>query len=750
MTNSTTSELLAATAAIARDHWGIDGQPTRLPGENLNVRIGDAVLKIATEPQADIDLEETFAAALSLAGLPVPASKPSLAGDVCVQTDLGPARMQPLLPGTPWGDSPDTPAVLEAVGTLLAQTHTALAAVDHPHARRTHAWDLARADQHRASVALINETTLQRAVDRALHLHAAVDLASCPHGLLHGDINDENVLFDGDVVAGLLDLGDCLHGALVQDLAIALAYALQHPATSLDHAAVLVGAYDALRPLEPAEHQALFPLIMARLATSECIRAQRAAFASDEKTPETLQSTSAALLMHVHVPPRGAELTLCNGCRVHRGPGTDVSTLRTERVGRLSSALSISYDEPLHIVAGRGPFLYASDGEPYLDLVNNVCHVGHSHPEVVRAIATQVARLNTNTRYLHEHVLTLSKRLADTMPDRLCVCFFVNSGSEGNELALRLARAATGATDVVVIDGAYHGSTGNCIGMSPYKFNGPGGEGCADWVHVVPAPDVYRGEHRDDDAGAVLAMEVARVIGDASAAGRSIAGFFAESLLSCGGQVPLPDGYLEAAFTHVRAAGGVCIADEVQVGFGRVGEAMWGFQLHGVEPDIVVLGKPMGNGHPIGAVVTTRAIADALSAGGMEFFSTFGGNPVSCAAALAVLDVIDGEGLQSRAAALGAHFKAGLKALQLRHPIIGDVRGSGLFLGVELVRDRETKEPADTEAAAIVNAMRRRGVLLSTDGPLQNVIKIKPPMVLSEADIDMTLRLLDDELEFRP
>ena len=253
----------------------------------------------------------------------------------------------------------------------------------------------------------------------------------------------------------------------------------------------------------------------------------------------------------------------------------------------------------------------------------------------------------------------------------------------------------------------------------------------------------------DEDLGGAYALELATVVGEACARGRSICGFFAEPILSCGGQVPLPRGYLSAAFAQVRRAGGLCIADEVQVGFGRVGDAFWGFELEAVDggepvvPDIVVMGKPIGNGHPIGAVVTTREIAESF-ANGMEFFSTFGGNPVSCAVGTAVLDVIEEEGLQQRARELGDHFKAGLENLKGRHALIGDVRGRGLFLGIELVRDRDSLEPAAAEATAVVNAMRDRGVLLSTDGPLHNVIKIKPPMVLGRDDIDMTIRLLGD------
>jgi 4-aminobutyrate aminotransferase-like enzyme/Ser/Thr protein kinase RdoA (MazF antagonist) len=742
MSVDTTLSVLEQAVAIARDHWGIEGDPVRLSGENVNVRIGEVVLKVSTEPQADMDLEQTLATALSIAGLRVPEPVASLHGDLVVETHLGPARVMSLLPGAQWRASPDSPKRLAAVGALIAHAHAAMQAVDHPHARRTHAWDLARAAQHRASVGLIEDDGLVAAVDRALHLHAAQDLTACRSGLLHGDVNDENVLFEGDVITGLLDLGDCLHGAFVQDIAIAIAYALGHTGTTLEDTAALVTAYDAIRPLDAPEQQSLFPLIMARLATSECIRAQRAADPNSPNNGESLQSTSEALLSHINLAPRDAQLALCGQCTVHVGPSKSVDALLAKRADVLGDAISLSYDTPLHIVAGKGQFLYSSNGSPYLDLVNNVCHVGHCHEQVVRAIATQAGRLNTNTRYVHEHVLELSERLADTMPDPLSVCFFVNSGSEANELALRLARVATGADDVLVVDNAYHGNTTNCIAMSPYKFNGPGGNGCAPWVHIVPSPDTYRGPHCGDDAGDAYALEVGRVVGEACASGRSIAGFFVESILSCGGQVPLPEGYLASAFAHVRKAGGVCIADEVQVGFGRVGASMWAFQMHNVVPDIVVLGKPMGNGHPIAAVVTTPAIAGAFN-NGMEFFNTFGGNPVSCAAALAVLDVIEQEGLQRRAAQLGEHFIEGLKALQLRHESIGDVRGNGLFIGMELVRDRDTKVPAAEQASAVVNAIRGRGVLLSTDGPLHNVIKIKPPMVLSQADIDMTLRLLD-------
>ena len=410
----------------------------------------------------------------------------------------------------------------------------------------------------------------------------------------------------------------------------------------------------------------------------------------------------------------------------------------------LGGSLSLSYRNPLHIVRGEGQFLYDVDGRAYLDCVNNVCHVGHCHPRVVEAARYQIGVLNTNTRYLHESIVEYARRLAATMPDPLEVCFFVCSGSEANELALRMARTATGRTDVVVLSGAYHGNTGGMVDLSPYKFNRAGGTGKPKHVHVAPVPDTYRGPHRADDPEAArkYAAAVTGEMRQAVLGGRSVAAFFAESAPGCAGQIILPDGYLEAAYSYVREAGAVCVADEVQVGFGRVGTHWWAFETQGVVPGIVTLGKPIGNGHPMGAVVTTRRIAEAFD-NGMEYFNTFGGNPVSCAIGLAVLDVIEEEGLRENALKVGTRFRNALAELAERHDMVGDVRGLGLFIGVELVRDRVSLQPATEEASEVVNQMRERGVLLSTDGPFDNVIKIKPPMVITHEDAGRVVEELD-------
>jgi 4-aminobutyrate aminotransferase-like enzyme/Ser/Thr protein kinase RdoA (MazF antagonist) len=749
---------LGLSNALLKKHWGLSGTLDRLPGENLNYRLDATgqqpmVLKLTSEHHADVELEEALIEHLDRASLPVPTSLPTNDGHRIIATEVdghqASVRLQTFLQGTPWRSTQSSDELLASIGASLARVHLALADFDHDAARRSHAWDIAAAQQHRLSIQHLQDRQRRHAVEHCFHLHASCVLPlleSCQQGMLHGDFNDENILVDGTDIIGLLDFGDCLHGALVQDLGIALAYALEQHGATLDTAAHLIRGYDEIRSLSQHEQSMLAPLALTRLATYICINADMQAIDPADHM-RNLHEDSAwnAIATLTAVPPRTAEDLLCTHCRDPRPAHVADAPIHAARSRHLSPSLSLNFNTPLHITTGRGQYLIAEDGTPYLDLVNNVCHVGHCHPHVVKAIATQAATLNTNTRYLHELIGTYAQRLCDTMPEPLDTCFFVNSGSEANELALRLARGATGATDALVIDGAYHGHTDNCIAMSPYKFNGPGGAGPSDWVHVAETPDTYRGTHRGDDAGAAYAIEVAETIGQACSSGRSIAAFFAEPILSCGGQIPLPAGYLHASYEHVRHAGGLCIADEVQVGFGRLGDAMWGFQLHDVVPDIVVLGKPIGNGHPMGAVITTRSIADAFN-NGMEFFSTFGGNPVSCACGLAVLEVIEHEQLQTHAKHMGDVFLEGLKTLQARHELIGDIRGQGLFLGLELVQDRSTQEPAAREAADLINAMCARGVLLSTDGPLHNVIKIKPPMVLNQGDIAMTLRLLDSVL----
>ncbi|MEI6613845.1 MAG: aminotransferase class III-fold pyridoxal phosphate-dependent enzyme [Chrysiogenales bacterium] len=410
----------------------------------------------------------------------------------------------------------------------------------------------------------------------------------------------------------------------------------------------------------------------------------------------------------------------------------------------VGTSVSLSYREPLKVVRGWMQYLFDETGRRYLDAYNNVPHVGHCHPAVVAAALRQMNVLYTNTRYLHDTINRYAESLCATLPAPLSVCFFVNSASEGNELALRLARTYTGQKDMIVLEAAYHGHTTSLIDISPYKHAGPGGQGAPDWVHTVPLADVYRGPYKagDAQAGIKYAGHVKDVIDLLHKQGRAPAGFIAESCPSVGGQIFFPQGYLPEVYRHIRQAGGICIADEVQTGYGRIGSHFYAFEKQGVVPDIVVLGKPIGNGHPLSAVITTVEIAAAFD-NGMEFFSTFGGNPVSCAIGETVLRIVQEEHLMEHALVVGEQLIAGLKPFVERYPIVGDVRGSGLFLGIELVKDRRTLQPAAEEAAFIVNRMRELGILIGSDGPLHNVLKIRPPMPFNKENADFLLTTLD-------
>jgi len=425
----------------------------------------------------------------------------------------------------------------------------------------------------------------------------------------------------------------------------------------------------------------------------------------------------------------------------YSGPSADeVLTLRKEF---LSPAIFAYYKRPVMIVEGRGQYLFDEKGRRYLDAFAGIVtvSVGHCHPHVSAAVNKQNALLqHTTTIYLHPNIAEYAQALAAKMPGELKVCYFVNSGSEANDLALLMARAFTGNFDAIALRNGYHG--GNAAGMaltahSTWKFNVPHSFG----VHHAIAPDPYRGPYGDDDpeAGRKYADDVKSVI-DYATSGR-VAAFIAESIQGVGGAVVYPDKYLHHTYEHVRAAGGLCIADEVQTGFGRTGTHYWGFETQGVIPDIVTMAKGIGNGVPLGAVVTTPKIAQALAT--RIHFNTFGGNPVVCAQGKAVLEVIERERLQANSLTVGNHLLAGLRGLADRHPLIGEVRGRGLMIGVELVKDRTTKEPAKEETLHVFETAKDLGLLIGKGGFHGNVLRIKPPMCFTKADADFLLEVLD-------
>jgi 4-aminobutyrate aminotransferase-like enzyme/Ser/Thr protein kinase RdoA (MazF antagonist) len=764
---TTDAERLAATL------YGLSATATRLNGEfddNFLLAVAggpERVLKVShpAERRAFLELQADVFARLhrssAAAAFHFPKLLPTATGDTLAVVPTGEpgagrfVRLFTYIPGAHLADlMPCAPSLLTSLGALLATVDQALLDVDHPAAHRRKAddngngfrWSLADSLWVREALVHVTDPTRRALAARVLdrvEREALPLLPALRQSIIHGDASEYNVLVQEAQAVGLIDFGDLHRAVTVGELAVACVYATFGIGDPLGAAAHVVAGYHSVLPLTPLERRALFPLMLARLVVSVVNAALRHAHEPDDAYLTVSTAPAWAMLEQLaDVPGAVAETVLF--AHVDAPPPPSYDAVRNDRRRVLGPNLSLSYRTPLYIVRGWKQYLYDADGTEYLDAYNNVAHVGHAHPRVVDAIARQASLLNTNTRYLHHLIGEYAERLTALLPPPLRVCYFTNSGSEANELALRLARAYTRQRDVIVSAGAYHGNTQTLIDVSPYKYNGPGGEGREAWVHEVPLPDGYRGPYRanDPEAGPKYASHVRDAIDAIRAAGRGVRAFLFESLPSVGGQIIPPSGYLAAAYKAVRAAGGVCIADEVQVGFGRVGTDTWGFELQGVVPDIVTCGKPIGNGHPLGAVITTPEIA-ASFANGMEYFNTFGGNPVSMAAGLAVLDVLAEERLQQHACEVGTRLLALLRPLVERHALVGDVRGAGLFVGVELVRDRATLEPGDTEAAAVVNALRERGILTGTEGPYHNVIKIRPPMPFDAANAARLVDALD-------
>ena len=749
-----------AARELVRELWGIAGAEVieALPSErdqNFLIACGAGeryVFKLArTEDSRELlDAQDAAIARVAATArrFAVPSPVPSGAGRT-IEEVSGPggrvrlARLLRFVPGEPLAGA-DKDALASELGAVLGELTAALVGFRHPGAVRSLPWDMRDATAvlaaHAGEIADPGRRALlERRVESVLPALGALE--GMRSSVVHNDANDHNVLVDDGRISALIDFGDLVESATVTEPAVGMAYAMLGARDPVAVARRLAAAFHERLPLDAGEAAVLLPLALTRLCVSVTLAAHQRRLAPENAYLSISERDAWGLLTRFdEIPLDEAAARVAAACSPPP-PRPEPSAGLLERRRRLiGPSLSLSYRRPLHIVRGAGAYLYDESGREYLDCVNNVCHVGHAHPRVVEAAARQMAVLNTNTRYLHEHLTEYAERLTATLPAPLEVCFLVCSGSEANELALRMAREYTGRRDVVVLDAAYHGNTSALVGMSPYKFAGPGGHGAGEGVHIAPLPDPYRGPHRGPGSGPAYAEDV----GAALAAGPAAA-FFAESLPGCGGQVLPPPGFLRAAFDSARAAGAVSVADEIQCGLGRVGSRFWGFELDDAVPDIVTMGKPLGNGHPLAAVVTTRPIAEAF-ANGMEYFNTFGGNPVSCAAGLAVLDVIRDERLDARALVVGEQLLASLRELATRHELVGEVRGAGLYLGVELVRDRATLEPAAVEAAAVVELAREQGVLLSTDGPHHNVIKIKPPLVFGRAEADRLTAVLDNAL----
>ncbi len=664
-------------------------------------------------------------------------------------------RVLHFLEGNFWVEqkNPDS-ALYKSLGAFMGTMDSCLQDFSHPAMHRHYTWDISTAADANHKIKYIQDPGKRRLADYFLlqfETEVLPHISSLRHAYVHNDANDYNILVKDRAVNGLIDFGDMVYTALINNVAVACTYAMLSAEDPLQAAAWVVDGYHKKFPLLPEETDLLYYLIAARLCISVTQSAYNASLNSDNEHQFVTEAPAWKLLFKlVEINPLKAQdafRTVC-GFASLIDPQENYSVLLAERKKYIGRNLSISYKKPLKIVKGALQYLYDDKGGTFIDCVNNVSHVGHCHPVVVRAMQKQIATLNTNTRYLHDALVAYGRALTRTLPSQLSVCYFTNSGSEANDLAIRMSRHFTKQKDVIVLDHAYHGTSTVAMEMSPYKFDGKGGFGCMPYIHKAISPDLYRGPYRYEDgqAGWKYALDVERIIETLKTEGKAPAAFICETLLGVGGQIPLPDDYLKEVYVRVHKAGGLCIADEVQVGFGRVGDAFWGFELQEVQPDIVVLGKPIGNGHPLAAVVVTNEIADAFN-NGMEYFNTFGGNPVSMVTGLAVLNTIHNEHLQESARQTGELLMERCRELMQKHAIIGDVRGHGLFVGVELVRDRVSLEPAVPEIDKVVEEMKERGFLLSTDGPLHNVLKIKPPLVFSKENAEALAKNLDEVLQ---
>jgi 4-aminobutyrate aminotransferase-like enzyme/Ser/Thr protein kinase RdoA (MazF antagonist) len=663
-------------------------------------------------------------------------------------------RILSFLEGTFWYEQPNkSNTSLYNLGAFMGNMDKALQDFSHPAMHRHYTWDISKASDANEKLKYITNHERRRIAGYFLlqfDTEVLPQIYQLRHAYIHNDANDCNVMAQGEKTTGLIDFGDMVYSALINNLAIACTYAILESNDPLTDASLVVKGYHETYTLTTQELDLLYYLIAGRLCISVTQSAYNASLNSDNAHHFITEKPAWELLYKlIKINPIKAQDTFRKVCGfdsvINDSDYSDLLQARQKNVGR---NLSIGYNQKLKIVKGALQYLYDDKGRTFVDCVNNPSHVGHCHPVVVKKMQKQIATLNTNTRYLNDTILEYAEKLTATLPSSLSVCYFVNSGSEANDLAIRMSRHFTKQKDIIVLDHAYHGTSTVAMEMSPYKFDSKGGFGQMPWIHKAINPDLYRGPYKygDAKAGEKYAADVQRIIEDLKKEDKSPAVFICETLLGVGGQIPLPENYLKTVYDYVRASGGVCIADEVQVGFGRVGDKFWGFELQDVVPDIVVLGKPIGNGHPLAAVIVTNEIADAFN-NGMEYFNTFGGNPVSMSAGLAVLEVIQDEEMQQHALEVGNYLMDLLKGLMVKFPIISDVRGHGLFIGAEMVKDRITMEPAIPEIDIVVEKMKEKGYLLSTDGPLHNVLKIKPPMPFNKQNADEMVQFLEEILK---
>jgi 4-aminobutyrate aminotransferase-like enzyme/Ser/Thr protein kinase RdoA (MazF antagonist) len=749
---------LETVADVLAEEYGLDGDLTPFESErDQNVRVDTAersyLLKVfnADEDQAAIDFQTEGLRHIQRVdpAVPVPRILPTLTGAATgrvVRPDGTShiVRLLSYLDGVVAGTRPefDTPAFRRNTGAMLARLDSALRGFFHPASRQDHPWDMSRLPRLLEYTRYVENDSARRSVVSILcqiRDHTLAACASLRHQVIHQDGHTWNLVVDPEdpaEISGIIDFGDMIYGPLINELAVA-AYLSGRADPSPEALVDIAVGYDSVMSLERGDVDVLFDLVLGRMAMNLIISEARAALFSDEPSHESDREVLWERIEGALEVASDVE----NSIRRTLGfpsPAYGVSTseLRARRVAALGSHSPHFYAEPLHVTAAKGMWIHGANGRKYLDFYNNVPTVGHTNPHVVNAVSRQQATLNTNTRYLYSTVVEYAQRLGDTLEHGLDVCLFVNSGSEANDVASQIVKHRAGADGLLVMAGSYHGMTEAVLSISdgeviPRPTN----------VATITTPDDFR---HDPVTPARAAAEAESAIGRIEEVGHELAGFFIDPAMTSSGIPNVPPGFIDAVAGVIRARGGLVVSDEVQAGFGRTG-VMWGHEREGFVPDIVTVGKPVGNGQPLGVVVTRREILDSFMEQ-TELFSTFGGNPVSCAAGLAVLDVIEDEGLVANSASVGRYLKDSLIRLAQTQRLIGDVRGSGLLVGLELVSDRDEKIPAAGETALLVELMKQAGVLVGTSGRQHNVLKLRPPLIAHRQHVDIFIEALDSSL----
>jgi 4-aminobutyrate aminotransferase-like enzyme/Ser/Thr protein kinase RdoA (MazF antagonist) len=750
-----------SAAHVLQDIYGITGELVSLESErDLNFRVttpdGERfLLKISNHEEPSVNVDFEIAALKHIAEADPELSVPricttregSSAGTAVAANGIQhQVRLLTFLPGTVLANVACTEALIFDQGKMAARLALAMQGFFHPAAgNRQLLWDVRQVGSLRPVAEKLADTTTRDLVVQIIdnfELDVKPKLAGLRAQIAHMDLTRFNMVVDEhapEVVSGVLDFGDMHHGPLVQDVAIALADIMQPEAEPFVKAPAFLRGYQHALPLRSEEIDLLFDLLLVYFVVYYLILMRRgdSYFAGDE------EGVLAIIGELTQMGRDGVTDLFSQACGHPRPRGIvqgDVGALIARRKSVMGVPLYVFYDPPLNIVRGRGVWLFDSNGKRYLDVYNNVPLVGHGHPYVAQAVARQTARLNTNTRYICDEIIAYAERLTDTMPTGLCNASFVNSGSEANDLAWLMAEAYTGQQGAIIVEHAYHGWTKAVGALSP---SGKPDAPLAAHVRTIPVPDLYR--NSCENHAALLESHSALIdaaIESLARDGLKPALCIVDSAFCSNGVPELPPGFVAMLFEKVRQVGGLCVADEVQSGFGRMGTDMWGFDAHKARPDIVTFGKPMANGYPMGAVVTRPDILAAVSKGG-AIFATFGGNNVAAAAASAVLDVYYRGELLRNSHGTGQYLKAGLRELASKHDIIGDIRGAGLILGLELVLDKRNKTPATKETENLLQVMANNGVLLGSDGPAGNVLKLRPPLVFAKEHADLLLEKLD-------